>query len=50
MKFDKHELDFKIDRTYIHLISTFGLTDATKIVNGVKKKLMNEKKRRKELK
>jgi hypothetical protein len=47
MKIDKHELDFRRDKIYILLISTYGLNNAIKIINGVRKKLIGEKKRRK---
>jgi len=49
MKIDKHEIDFRGDKIYVLLTSTYGLNNAIKIVNGVKKKLTDEKKRRKEL-
>lgn len=49
MKITKHEIDTRIDTLYTLFISTYGMKVAIKIVDGVKRKLMDEKKRRKSL-
>ena len=45
-KLTAEEIRFQIDRHYVTLIATFGLKDAVNICTGVKKRLMDEKKRR----
>lgn len=47
MKMDKREIDSKIDTWYTLFIANYGLKNATKIVDGIKRKLTDEKNRRK---
>ncbi|HUX55571.1 MAG TPA: hypothetical protein VMV77_01260 [Bacteroidales bacterium] len=42
----EEEIRFQVDKYYVILIATFGLKDALEICSGIKKRLMNEKKRR----
>jgi len=49
MKYSKKQIDDIVQRKTTGLISEFGLTKAKKIVSGIKKNLLAEGRRRKNL-
>lgn len=49
MKYSKHEIDQAIQKKYEGLISQYGLRISKRIVTRIKKKLLAEDRRRKQL-
>jgi len=45
-KLKDEDIRFQVDRHFVSWIAVYGLNDATKVCNGLKKRLMSERKRR----